>query len=773
MTGNPILLLMILWPLICSFIGFRIGKTNKRRRDYFSMLVALVELFAALWLFVQAAGGGFSQAPWGGLSLRAGSFTWLTLLDRGITLKIDGFRAIYCVIAGVMWFLTMLISREYFHHYRNRNRYHMFTLMTLSATVGVFLSADFYTTFIFFEIMSFTSFVMVINNEKPASLDAAKLYIAVAVIGGLVMLMGIQMLENIAGTVNFDQLLEIYGQGGDRSALLLPACLMLFGFGAKAGMFPLHVWLPAAHPAAPAPASALLSGILTKSGIFGILIIGTCLFSHDASWGHIVLILGTITMFLGAFLAVFTMDLKRALACSSISQIGFILVGAGMQGLLGGHNALAVRGTLLHMVNHSLIKLSLFMAAGALFMNIHELSLDKIKGFGRGKPALHAAFLVGALSIMGIPGFSGYISKTLLHESIVEYIHLLSGAGQNPILYQGIEALFLFTGGMTVAYMLKIYLAIFWERNPRQTEFDALNKTYLRKKGAAALYIAAAILLVLGFLPYQTMDKLADIGQGFMNGHDPAHAVHYFAWVNLKGAAISISIGLALYFLCIRPCLTKSEGSGKEKRRRYLDRWPVWLDLNKRVYQPLLLVALPAVGGGLARTLYRISEGGFELLGRDLLRCGGKAAQSFYDLADNVLDRFCSGAVEAGGQAAERMQSRSDQGFNRFWRAAISVGSRAAGAVFNLADRGIERVIHFATWLIYKVFNLSGEKGEKGREWAAKKLKEEEGLTYPVEPKDKERERAIWQAINGSLSYSLLLFGVGLIIAMVYLIVIN
>ena len=122
------------------------------------------------------------------------------------------------------------------------------------------------------------------------------------------------------------------------------------------------------------------------------------------------------------------------------------------------------------------------------------------------------------------------------------------------------------------------------------------------------------------------MDKLADIGQGFMNGHDPAHAVHYFAWVNLKGAVISISLGLALYFLFIRPCLTKSEGSGKEKRRRYLDRWPVWLDLNKRVYQPLLLVALPAVGGGLARTLYRISEGGFELLGRDLLRCGGKAA---------------------------------------------------------------------------------------------------------------------------------------------------
>ncbi len=778
MTGNPILLFLILWPPACAFLGFKLGKVNKRGRDYFSMFAALAELLAALWLLARVAGGfpdgAGAQGAWAGGagSFLADSFAWPGLLGRGIRLKIDGFRAVYVVIAGIMWFLTLLISREYFHHYRNRNRYHLFTLMTLGATVGVFLSADFFTTFVFFEMMSFTSFVMVVNNEKPASLEAAKLYIAVAVIGGLVMLMGIQMLEQIAGTLDFDELLAVYGHGGQRRRLVLPACLMLFGFGAKAGMFPLHVWLPSAHPAAPAPASALLSGILTKTGIFGILVIGTSLFLHDPFWGRLVLILGTVTMFLGAFLAVFTMDLKRILACSSISQIGFILVGAGMQGLLGQHNALAVRGTFLHMVNHSLIKLALFLAAGAVFMNIHELDINKIKGFGRGKPIMHIAFLSGALSIMGVPGFSGYISKTLLHESIVEYIHLLNEAGKSALFYQGIEIFFLFTGAMTAAYMLKIYLALFWERNPRQKEFDAMSKNYLRKKGRAALLISAALLLIPGFFPYRVMDKLADIGQGFMQGQAPDHAVDYFAWVNLKGAVISLTLGLALYFLFIRPCLTRAEGTAKGGGRQYVNRWPAWLDLNQRVYRPLLLEVLPAAGGALAGKAYRFSEKGFELLGRDLLRFGGKAAQGFYNLAGNFLDRFSTGAVELGGRTAEQMHNHADQGFNRFWKAALQIGQSVASAVFAWADRGIEQIIRFATGLIYKFFSLAGEKGEKGRQWAAKKLKEED-FAYPAQPQNKEQERAVRQAINGSLSYSLLLFGLGLIIAMVYLIVIN
>ena len=136
--------------------------------------------------------------------------------------------------------------------------------------------------------------------------------------------------------------------------------------------------------------------------------------------GVLLLALGAVTMVLGAVIAVFSNNLKYILACSSLSQIGFILVGTAALSLLGQHNALAAHGTVLYMMNHSLVKLTLFLLAGVVYCNTHALDLNQIRGFGRGKPLLHILFLCGACSLAGIPGFLGYISKTLVHESLVE-----------------------------------------------------------------------------------------------------------------------------------------------------------------------------------------------------------------------------------------------------------------------------------------------------------------------------------------------------------------
>lgn len=356
----------------------------------------------------------------------------------GMHLRLDGFRLVYVLIAIVMWTVCGLFSLEYMRHYEKRGRYYVFFWITFLATAGVFLSADLYTTFIFFEIMSFTSYVWVAFDEKKESLRAAGTYLAVAVIGGLVMLMGLFLLYDMTGTLEIDGLAGaaetilsgngVYGSQGP-VRLYVAGGLLLFGFGAKAGCFPLHIWLPKAHPVAPAPASALLSGILTKAGVFGIVIVSCVMFQADRNWGLLVAVLGFITMFLGALLALFSVNLKRTLACSSVSQIGFILTGTGMCCLLksvGAGNGLAVRGTFLHMVNHSMFKLVLFLCAGAVFMNLHQLDLNDIRGFGRRKPALLFCFLMGALGISGIPMWSGYVSKTLLHEGIVEYGEMLA-----------------------------------------------------------------------------------------------------------------------------------------------------------------------------------------------------------------------------------------------------------------------------------------------------------------------------------------------------------
>ena len=582
---------MVFFPMAAAFLSYLLGRKTKTGRDLLVWAVVGLEFVFSLLLF------GFASRAEGALVTVPG------VCGFGLQFTVDGFRSIYCVIAALMWLVTGLFSPEYFAHYRNRNRYYLFLLVTLGATEAVFLSADLYTTFVFFEIMSLCSYVWVAQDEKDGSLRAGATYLAVAVIGGMVMLMGIFLLYHQAGTLMIGELTEaVAGKS------LWPAALCMFvGFAGKAGAYPIHIWLPKAHPVAPAPASALLSGILTKTGIFGILVISCKMMLHEELWGAFVLVIGVITMFLGALLALFSVNFKRTLACSSVSQIGFILVGVGMLVLLGEENTLAVRGTFLHMVNHSLFKLILFLVAAVIYQNTHKLDLNEIRGFGRRKPLLMACYLLGALGIGGIPGFSGYVSKTLLHEGIVEYIHALEGGHFHGTVFglgtmKAIEWIFLISGGLTVAYMSKLFVAVFLEENrdaAAQKAYDG-KKPYWKTVSAGALILVAGAIPVLGTAPGLTMDRLADLAQGFMGVHHAGHAVHYFAWVNLKGGLISIAIGAGLYFLVVRRWMM-ADGN-------YVNRWPEWLDLEEKLYRPLLLKVLPGLFGRICSLLDRFMD---------------------------------------------------------------------------------------------------------------------------------------------------------------------
>ncbi len=659
MKGNILLINLILWPfaaaVICYLAGWRrvpygnpgsteSEKEAKSRKEFRNILVICSVLLEIL-LYVFAI-----------LSIgKKGNELHIDkICGLGINLYFGGFRTVYAGVALLMWSMTALFSREYFAHYRNRNRYYFFFLLTLGATLGVFMSGDLYTAFIFFEIMSFTSYTWVAHDEKPGAMKAAGTYLAVAVIGGLVMLMGIMMLYHKLGTLMISELREaaaacwLKAKGSDRTFIFVSGICILFGFGAKAGMFPLHIWLPKAHPVAPAPASALLSGILTKSGVYGVLILCFEIFSGNESWGVLMLVLGVITMFTGAVLAVFSVDLKRTLACSSMSQIGFILTGCAISVLLSEtyytttdpsasdaiaiyleflteETALSAAGTVLYMVNHSLFKLVLFMCAGAIYMKLHKLDLNDIRGFGRGNKLLMVLFGVGALGIMGVPLFSGYISKTLIHEGIVEYAHELTGAAHTAV--KVVEYLFLLSGGMTVGYMIKLFVAIFIEKPVQKTEAHLAKGTNTSKEkqtekntheehehhaesgkwkisplSAIALIIPACIIVVCGVIPSIYIDNLSVYMSDITHAPEIEH-ISIFSLENLKGFAISLTIGLLVY-LFIRKVLMKEENG----RKVYVNRWPAKLDLEELIYRPLLLKALPGLFTGIFKGLIRLTE---------------------------------------------------------------------------------------------------------------------------------------------------------------------
>lgn len=511
----------------------------------------------------------------------------------GLHFSFGGLRTIYMIIACFMWAVTGVFSLEYMKHYVNKKRYYISFFITFLATVGVFLSADFFTLFIFFEVMSLTSYIWVAYDEKKESLRAGETYLAIAVMGGMVMLMGLFLLRAAGASQSAI---------GNKGYLYGAGICLLIGFLAKAGAFPIHIWLPKAHPVAPAPTSALLSGILTKTGIFGAIWVSVSIFKDNGDYGKVLLVLAVITMVLGGILALNAHNLKEVLACSSVSQIGFILTGVATTCILGEESALAVKGTILHMINHSLFKLVLFLAAGVVFMNLHKLDLNEIQGFGRKKPMLQFIYLMGALGIGGIPLFSGYISKTLLHEGLVE-------AG-----LKGAEWLFLLSGGITVAYMAKLYMLLFVEKNKDealQEKYDKLAGAYMNKKSAAVLTVSACLIPVFGILPGLTMDRIGNYGMEFFGMEQMAEVPHYFSLENLKGGLISIGIGIIIYFVAVRLLYKKQQCYGS-----FL---PAWMDLENKIYRPLIII-LCSICKFVCRILEGILDGLIVLLRKTIYR---------------------------------------------------------------------------------------------------------------------------------------------------------
>lgn len=648
------------------------------------------------------------------------------IAGSGLHFTMDGFRAVYLVILAFMWMTALLFSTEYMAGHGHVRRYYLFSLLTLGATAGVFLSADLMTMFLFFEVMSLTSYVWVAQEETREALRAAATYLAVAVVGGMVMLMGLFLLYHLTGTLAMGELKEACAAVEDRELMLAAGCLMLFGFGAKAGMFPLHIWLPKAHPVAPAPASALLSGVLTKAGIFGmILLSGSVLFGEE-TFGLTVLVLGVVTMFLGALLGVFSVNIKRTFACSSVSQIGFIMTGLGMMNITQ-ENTLAADGAFLHMVNHSLIKLVLFLLSGVVYKNLHTLDFNEIKGFGRGKPFFLATYTAGALAIGGVPLFSGYVSKTMLHEAIVMGRH--GQAESLGSLLAASEWIFLVSGGMTVAYMLKVFFVLFVEK-PSGTVVRHSTKQYLSLPVKILLGIPAVLFAVFGCFPGAFFAPLAKKAEPFFYGGGAGHAgetVHYFSLENLKGALISLGIGLLLYFVFVRRFLCRREGG----QTRYVNRIPAWLDLEDGLYRPVFVRLVPEFLAALCRVFDRLVTA----------KSFGQAIPFLLAAVCRVLDGLAGGIIRLSKTFLfAEVKPREAKGVGISDRLAYLAGSILDGIV-GIANRTVwkKKPVHKS----YVDIFMAGE----------------------------EKTSRTVRLVTRSVSYGLLLSCIGLLATMLYLLV--
>jgi formate hydrogenlyase subunit 3/multisubunit Na+/H+ antiporter MnhD subunit len=296
---------------------------------------------------------------------------------------VDPFGMLFALFTTFVWFCATLHSLDYMKHEKNHDRFHTTSLVVLSAMLGVVLAGDLITLYLFFEMLGLVAFLFVIHTETDDAKQASIKYIWMTVLGGFALIGGIFLTYALGHTGAIG---PIPLEGGTETLRWVTFGLLVLGFGVKAGMLPVHVWLPDAHPVAPSPASALLSGVMIKAGAYGIFRTVTALFRPEvvedlseeiwhmtSDFGLVVLYIGVATMFIGVVLALGQHNAKRMLAYHSVSQMGFILVGIGAAGYLGSHGAMGVAGGLLHIVNHALFKGALFLGIGAVAFRTGEL----------------------------------------------------------------------------------------------------------------------------------------------------------------------------------------------------------------------------------------------------------------------------------------------------------------------------------------------------------------------------------------------------------------
>ncbi len=402
-TSN-ILPLFVGISLAGAFLTSIVGKKVKWLPDLMGSLTTLILLGLSLITVRIVATQGILVYSVGGWKL-----------PIGIALVLDGLTVFMLVTVNLMAFFIAIYSINYMEKFTSKWKFYTLFLLMVAGMNGVVITGDMFNLFVFLEIASVASYALVAFGTERHELEAAFKYTVMSTVGSLFVLLGIVFLYSYTSTLNMADMANILAQKGAGNITIMVSVIFIMGFGLKAALVPFHAWLPDAHPSAPAPISAMLSGILIKSlGVYTLCRIFYNIFGINSSLSLILMVLGTLSMVIGVFLAIGQWDFKRLLAYHSISQIGYVILGIGLGTPLG------MIGGLFHLFNHSVFKSLLFLNSGAVEYATGTRDLRKMGGLMTKMPITGATSLVASMSIAGIPPFNGFWSKLIIIIACVQ-----------------------------------------------------------------------------------------------------------------------------------------------------------------------------------------------------------------------------------------------------------------------------------------------------------------------------------------------------------------
>lgn len=469
------LLIPILFPMIMAIVGAKANFKSKRNRNVFLYSVVGFNLALLIEIFYQ------------GNNLSVNLIKISSFLN--IYLKVDKLGILFSLLASILWIFTTSYSIEYMSHEKDEKRFFTFFLATLGVTVGIALSGNLFTMYIFYELLTLTTFPLVIHAESKDALYSGKKYLIYSFGGATLALLGMMILYSITNNLDFIPKGVLFGYDYDKTLIMIAYTSMFIGFGVKAAVAPFHSWLPAAM-VAPTPVSSLLHAVaVVKSGIFALIrvsyfVVGATVIK-DINGNKYISILVVLTVLMGSFLALHQNNLKKRLAYSTISQLGYMVLGIILL------NKQALTGAIMHLINHAVIKITLFFCVGAIYFKTHKKNVEDIEAIGKNMPITMWCFSIAAISLIGIPPTNAFVSKWFL---------ALGGLNDKIIF----PIIILLSAFLTAAYILPIVVTAFFhiEENEDERNLDPPKGMLIPIVGLTAIVVFLGLFpnVVLNFV---------------------------------------------------------------------------------------------------------------------------------------------------------------------------------------------------------------------------------------------------------------------------------
>lgn len=554
--NNYGMLLMILLPILGGVIGFYLGKKNQETRNDWFDIIAVVELVLMGYLGYQIMAKGMTI-----------ELVLSDLLGLGLSLTLDFVRLLMCVVATIIFGTILQFMKESMKEEQGSNRFYMLFMSIFGCVLGAFMSNNLFNFMMFLVFAAFLAYPLMVHRQDRPAMKNGTIYSAFTVAGIVLMLTGLTIVFAYVGSVSYKGMYNTIMQNGGNTYILVGGIILTLGLAVFAGLFPLQLQVTRGSSYGLIEISAIISTVLTKLGIWGVLVLSADVFMGSGKYGDVLLALSLLTIIWGLLISLSSTDIRRILMGLDVSVNGFAVLSAALMVLCGESNTFAIRSAVYMLIVSSLSVFVLYMVALEQVRKINTYEIKGLIASGKGNKLLMVVCFIACATIAGAPGTIGFLAYSMMYKAIVTIIE-----------WKWLVVLYILVWAFLMTAATRVFMKFFVSKKDEtvrvlsekeKEEEDAQEDGQAKNPylfGEILLLVVGILQIVVGVIPGVTVDKVADSINAFFHGPDFIDALDYYTSDALIGLGIAVALAIVLYVNLVHGILLRAIKDKKTKK---------------------------------------------------------------------------------------------------------------------------------------------------------------------------------------------------------------